>query len=83
MMPEKLTFGPTHRQLTVGGAPAHEFEGVLQDPAGSGTQLKALFDLVQPPGGGSVLLAQFASPAEFENQRPVFAKVRDGLRLTG
>jgi hypothetical protein len=84
LMPNStLSFGPTHGQTPIGGAPAHEFEGTLADPAEPKTTLHAMFDLVLPPEGGSVLIAYFAPPEEFESQRPVFMKIRDGIRFTG
>ena len=78
-----LDFGPTHRQLRVGGASAHEFEGVLSDPQAPGTRLHAMFDLVLPPGGGSVLISFFAAPEDFEGQRAVFNRIRDGVSFPG
>lgn len=78
-----LDFGPTHRQLQIGGASAHEFEGVLSDPQAPGTRLHAIFDLVLPPGGGSVLIGFFAAPEDFEAQRAVFNRIRDGVSFPG
>ena len=81
MLGEGVTvdLGSTHRQLRVGGAPAHEFEGVLVDPQAPGTRLAAMFDIVLPPQGGLALLVFFAAPDNFEAQRDVFMKVRDGV----
>jgi len=38
-----------------------------------------MFDLVLPPGGGSVLISFFAAPEDFEGQRAVFNRIRDGV----
>ena len=43
-----VDLGSTHRQLRVGGADAHEFEGVVSDPQAAGTRLSAMFDVVLP-----------------------------------
>jgi serine/threonine protein kinase len=79
----KLAFGSTHGQVPIGGAPAHQLEGTVSDPSSPGTQLRAMFDLVLPEGGGSVLITYFAPPHDFEEQRPVFTKMRESLRFTG
>ena len=82
LLPDRVTFEPMHRQLTIGGSPADELEGVMQDPKDPRTKLHVLFDVVQPPGGGSVLLAFFAAPDRFDDQRPLFDRIRDGVRFT-
>ena len=82
LLPDRLTFEPMHRQLTIDGSPADELEGVLEDPANPKTKLHVLFDVVQPRGGGSVLLAFFAPPDRFDDQRPLFDRIRDGVRFT-
>jgi hypothetical protein len=79
----KLAFSSTHGQVPIGGAPAHQLEGTVSDPSSPGTQLRAMFDLVLPEGGGSVLITYFAPPSDFEEQRPVFTKMRESLRFTG
>jgi serine/threonine protein kinase len=76
-------FSPTHLQLTVAGSPADELEGVLADPADPRTRLRIVVDAIQPRNGGSMVLVFFAPPDEFDGQRPVFTKVRDGLTFTG
>ena len=40
-----------------------------------------MFDLVQPPSGGSLLLTFFAAPDQFGSQLPLFTKVRDSVRF--
>ena len=50
LLPDRLTFEPMHRQLTIDGSPADELEGVLEDPTDPKTKLHVLFDVVQPPG---------------------------------
>ena len=42
-----------------------------------------MLDVVHPQFGGTVLLAFFAAPDQFEAQRPVFNKVRDSLTVQG
>ena len=81
LTPPRLLFQATHRQLSVGGAPAQELEGVLEDPSSPGTRLHVMFDLVQPPSGGSLLLTFFAAPDQFGSQLPLFTKVRDSVRF--
>ena len=83
LTPPKLLFQATHRQLNVGGAAAQEFEGILEDPSYPGTRLHVMFDLVQPPSGGLLLLTFFAAPDQFPSQLPLFTKVRDSLRFPG
>ncbi len=83
LLPDRLTFEPMHRQLTIDGSPADELEGVLEDPTDPKTKLHVLFDVVQPRGGGSVLLAFFAPPDRFDDQRPTFDRIRDSVRFTG
>ena len=83
LLPDRLTFEPMHRQLTIDGSPADELEGVLEDPTDPKTKLHVLFDVVQPRGGGSVLLAFFAPPDRFDEQRPLFDRIRDGVRFPG
>ena len=83
LLPDRLTFEPMHRQLTIDGSPADELEGVLEDPSDPKTKLHVLFDVVQPRGGGSVLLAFFAAPDRFDDQRPLFDRIRDSVRFTG
>ena len=83
LLPDRLTFEPMHRQLTIDGSPADELEGVLEDPTDPKTKLHVLFDVVQPRGGGSVLLAFFAPPDRFDDQRPLFDRIRDSVRFTG
>jgi len=82
LLPDRLTFEPMHRQLTIDGNPADELEGVLQDPTDPRTKLHVLFDVVQPRGGGSVLLAFFAAPDRFDDQRPLFDRIKAGVRFT-
>jgi len=82
LMPDGITWASTHRQLTVGGSPADELEGVVQDPADPKARLRVLFDVVQPTTGGSVLIAFFAPPDRFEQERASFDRVRDGIRFT-
>jgi hypothetical protein len=83
LLPDRLTFAPMHRQLTIDGSPADELEGVLEDPTDPRTKLHVLFDVVQPQGGGSVLLAFFAAPDRFDDQRPLFDRIRDGVKFQG
>ena len=83
LLPDQLQFGPTHRQLTVAGNPADELEGAVQDPADPRSRLHLMLDVVHPQFGGTVLLAFFAAPDQFEAQRPVFNKVRDSLTVQG
>ena len=82
LMPDGITWASTHRQLTVGGSPADELEGVVQDPTDPKARLRVLFDVVQPPTGGSVLIAFFAPPDRFDAEQATFARIRDGIKLT-
>ncbi|MCV2492007.1 hypothetical protein OF117_21905, partial [Geodermatophilus sp. YIM 151500] len=80
-MTTRIESGP--RQVPVAGAPAQEMEAVTSDPEDPQTALRALVDVVQPPGaGGAVLLAFFAPPETFEEHRPVFERIRDSLEIT-
>jgi hypothetical protein len=84
LLPTTTRFEPTHRELSVGGAPAVEMEAVTADPANQQTQLRVLVDVIQPPSGqGALLLAFFSPPGTFEDHRPTFEKVRDSLQLSG
>ena len=83
LLPDRLTFAPMHRQLTIAGNPADELEGVLEDPTDPKAKLHVLFDVVHPRGGGSVLLAFFAAPDRFDDQRPLFDRIREGVRFPG
>jgi len=81
LTPPKLLFQATLRQINIGGAAAQEFEGILEDPATPGTRLRVMFDLVQPPSGGSLLLTFFAPPDQFATQLPLFTEIRDSVRF--
>jgi serine/threonine protein kinase len=81
LTPPRLLFQATHRQFNVGGAPAQELEGVLEDPSSPSTRLHVMFDLVQPPSGGSLLLTFFAAPDQFGTQLPLFTTIRDSVRF--
>jgi serine/threonine protein kinase len=78
-----VDFGATHRRLEVGGAEAHEFEGVVSDPKAAGTRLNAMFDVVLPPGDGLVLLTFFSAPDDFEANRNVFTKIQQSVTFPG
>lgn len=78
-----VDLGSTHRQLRVGGADAHEFEGVVSDPQAAGTRLSAMFDVVLPQSGGLALLTFFAAPDDFEANRELFTKIRDSVAFPG
>jgi hypothetical protein len=78
-----VDLGSTHRQLRVGGADGHEFEGVVSDPQAAGTRLSAMFDVVLPQSGGLALLTFFAAPDDFEANRELFTKIRDSVTFPG
>jgi hypothetical protein len=84
LLPPVTQFEPTHRQVAVAGVMADEREAVISNPQDPRTQLRALVDVVQPPGaGGTVLLAFAAPPDSFEDHRPTFERIRDSLVITG
>jgi hypothetical protein len=68
--------------VSVARARADELEAVVSDPQQPQTRLRLLVDVVEPPGAeGAVLLAFFAPPDSFENNRSTFEKVRDSLTI--
>jgi len=81
LTPSKLVFLATDRQLSVGGATARELEGDVHDPSSPVTRLHVMFDVVQPPSGGTLLLTFFASPDQFSSQLPLFTQIRDSVRF--
>ena len=54
----------------------------MQDPTHPTARLRVRFDVVQPPSGGSVLIAFFAPPDRFDAQQATFDRIRDGMRFT-
>ena len=82
LVPDGVTWASTHRQLTVGGSPADELEGFVQDPANPKARLRVRFDVVQPASGGSVLIAFFAPPDRFDAEQATFDRIRNGIRFT-
>ncbi len=82
LVPDGVTWASTHRQLTIGGNPADELEGVVQDPTNPTARLRVRFDVVQPPTGGSVLIAFFAPPDQFAGQQATFDRIRNGMKFS-
>jgi hypothetical protein len=84
LLPQTTVFDAVHREVTVTGAEADELEAVTTDPQDPRNRLRVLVDVVQPPGaGGAVLLAFFAPPDSFEDQRATFERIRDSFQVTG
>jgi hypothetical protein len=54
----------------------------MVDPADPNVRLKVDFYVVQPAGGGTVLLAFFAPPEEMDAQQATFDRVLASLRLS-
>jgi serine/threonine protein kinase len=82
LLPMITQFGPEHRDVSVARTRADELEAVVSDPQQPQTRLRLLVDVVEPPGAeGAVLLAFFAPPGSFENNRSTFEKVRDSLTI--
>jgi hypothetical protein len=77
-----ISWDPAHWQRKVAGSPADELEGVMVDPADPNVRLKVDFYVVQPAGGGTVLLAFFAPPEEMDAQQATFDRVLASLRLS-
>jgi len=84
LLPANTEFDPLHRDVSVAGSQADELEAVTSDPQDPQFRLRVLIDVVQPSGaGGAVLLAFFAPPDVFEDQRSTFERVRDSFQVTG
>jgi serine/threonine protein kinase len=80
-LPTTTQIEPALHELSVAGAPAAQMEAVTSDPANPQTSLRVLVDVVEPPSGGTVLLAFFAPPGTFEANRSTFSRIRDSLRI--
>jgi hypothetical protein len=77
LLPERVSFTPTHERVQVGGYPADRLEGDLRDPSRQGTSLHFLCQVVhvQDPEPKTVYLLFFAPPDSFEAQRDLFDRI--------
>jgi tRNA A-37 threonylcarbamoyl transferase component Bud32 len=83
LLPERVSFAPTHERVQVGGYPADRLEGDLRDPSGQGTSLHFLCQVVHVQGQEpkTVYLLFFAPPDSFEGQRDLFDRITATVRF--
>jgi tRNA A-37 threonylcarbamoyl transferase component Bud32 len=83
LLPERVSFAPTHERVQVGGYPADRLEGDLRDPSGQGTSLHFLCQVVHVQGQEpkTVYLLFFAPSDRFEGQRDLFDRITATVRF--
>ncbi len=80
LLPPTVTVSSTTTQASdTGGATTTQLAAVFTDPSDPKARLRSLIYVCQPPAGGSVLIAFFAAPDEFDDQRPTFDRVMDSV----
>jgi hypothetical protein len=83
LLPEQVSFAPTHERVQVGGYPADRLEGDLRDPGDQGRTLHFLCYVVrvQGPEPKTVYLLFFATPDGFDGQRDLFDRITKTVRF--
>jgi serine/threonine protein kinase len=83
LLPEQVSFAPTHERVRVGGYPADRLEGDLRDPGDQGRTLHFLCHVVHVQGAEAktVYLLFFATPDGFEGQRDLFDRITETVHF--
>jgi hypothetical protein len=83
LLPEKVTFTAARPQVALGASSAVRLDGVLSDPADSGTRLRFLCYIGGIDTGRSVYLVLFSSDDAFNRSRGAFDLIAESVKLSG